>query len=59
MDCYQLDAVTTDGKEAYIAATENAPPDQGINTIFTAVANCRNVIWHWEFTGVGKATYPV
>jgi len=54
-----LGSVTTSSKEEYIQETENAPPDSGIETIFTAVANCRNIIWHWNFPQVGSAQYPV
>ncbi|KAK5168801.1 uncharacterized protein LTR77_006110 [Saxophila tyrrhenica] len=54
-----LGSVTTGSKEEYIQETQNAPPDSNIETIFTAVAACRNIIWHWNFPTVGSAQYPV
>ena len=55
----QLGSVTTPSKEAYIAGLSHAPADTGIETTFISVANCKDVVWRWNFKGIGSAAYPV
>lgn len=38
---------------------QHAPADTGIETVFVTVANCNNIVWHWNFKGIGSAAYPV
>ena len=54
-----LGGVTFSGKQTYIASTLAAPAVMGINTLEVLVAGCDKVLWYWNFTGVGLATYEV
>ena len=55
----QLGSVTTPSKAAYVAGLQHAPADTGIETIFITVANCKEIVWRWNFKGIGSAQYPV
>lgn len=59
MRIVQLEGPSSASKAAYIAGIQHAPADNGVNTLFVSVANCKNIVWHWDFAGVGSGEYPV
>ncbi|KAK5164607.1 uncharacterized protein LTR77_009813 [Saxophila tyrrhenica] len=56
---FDLEGPTSSSKQAYIAGIQHAPADNGVNTLYVNVANCQNILWHWDIKGVGSGKYPV
>ncbi|KAK3047725.1 hypothetical protein LTR09_010839 [Extremus antarcticus] len=55
----QIDGPSAGSKAAYIGGIQHAPADNGVNTLYVNVANCKNILWHWDIRGVGSSEYPV
>jgi hypothetical protein len=58
VDISQLGTIVENGKQHYINDTLSTPPIPQINTL-AIVHGCNQMVWQWEFLGIGTGTNRV
>ena len=55
---FQLGTQVENGKQHYINDTLSTEPIAQINTL-NVVAGCNQMVWQWEFIGIGTGEYRI